>query len=160
LFWRAEPDREHYHRQYNMKPGVGRIVGNQVEDHSSADNEAHDRYDRVNHAKIWNHKRAALAPDIEASRKTMPEAMWTTLCAVLTMKMSSNIGIPSAPVVVMPGTNPRMPTARKTIPKSIPNVLAICDLLLGEKKLALWQSQFLLARKIGISSERLSFSAV
>jgi hypothetical protein len=49
--------------------------------------------------------------------------------------------------VVMPGTNPRMPTARKTIPRSIPNVLAISDLLLGEKKPALWQSQFLLAKK-------------
>ena len=47
------------------------------------------------------------------------------LCAVFTIKMFSNIGIPSGPVVVTPGTNPRIPTAKKTTPKSIPNVLAI-----------------------------------
>src|SRR5437867_4288376 len=51
---------------------------------------------------------------------TMPEAMWTTLWAGLTMKMPSNIWS-----LVIPGTKPRMPMARKTMPKRVAAVLTM-----------------------------------
>src|ERR1700731_1869931 len=99
----------------------------------------------------WNHRRAAPAPDIEAMRKIAPEAMCTMLCAVLTMKRPTSIGIHPGPVVVIPGTNPRTPTAKKTRPKSIPSVLAIVNLLLVEK-VGLWQFALVAdKRKSGIS---------
>src|SRR5205085_3019056 len=92
--------------------------------------------------KIWNHKRAAPAPDMEAKRKIAPETMCTTLCAALTIKMPSNMSS-----LVTPGTNPRIPTARKTRPKSIPNDLAIAEPPIGFKRIRLWQPPWTLARK-------------
>jgi hypothetical protein len=44
----------------------------------------------------------------------------------------------SISLVVIPGTNPSIPIAKKTIPKSIPSVLAIVNLLLVED-VGLWQ---------------------
>src|SRR5205085_6503624 len=75
-----------------------------------------------------------------------PDTICTRLCAVLTWKMPSNIGIPFASLVT-PGTKPRIPTAKKTIPKSIPSVLTIAKPPVGLRRYAYGSSHRWLARE-------------
>jgi hypothetical protein len=75
---------QYHYCEHNMKPGVGGIVRDHPESVSTPNSEAPNSDDRIDDSENLEPSLDAPAPAIPASRKMIPEAMWTTLCAALT----------------------------------------------------------------------------